>query len=69
MNQMYYWHIQGPVINKDDEFAAYISSFEDDTLPMEYHPFFKRSSNSFVMQLQSTICIPVPVVREDVLHS
>ena len=39
MNQMYYRHIQGWVINKDDGFAAYISSFEDDKFPMYYHPY------------------------------
>ena len=41
MNQMYYWHIQGPVINEDDEFAEYISSFEDDKFPLEDHQFFQ----------------------------
>ena len=42
---MNHWHNQVPVIGEYDEFAAYISSFEDDVkLPMENYPFFSRAA-------------------------
>ena len=42
---MNYGHKQDPVIDKDNGFAAYISSFEDDVkLPMENYPFFSRAA-------------------------
>ena len=68
-NQMYYRNIQGSVINEDDEFSAYISSFEYDKLPMEDHPLFKNSSSNFGVQLQSSGCVTIPVVRKYGLQS
>ena len=47
MNQMHYRHIQGPVIIEDNEFAAYISSFDNDNFPMEDHPFVKSQNQQF----------------------
>ena len=44
---MNYGHKQDPVIDKDNGFAAYISIFEDDKLPMEDHPFFKAQQKQF----------------------
>ena len=43
INLMNHRYNQGPVIDEDDEFAAYISSFEDNVkLPMENHLFFQE---------------------------
>ena len=47
MNQMHYQHIQDLVFDKDDEFAAYISSFEDVKLTMGDQPFVQADLQQF----------------------
>ena len=49
---MNYGHKQDPVIDKDNGFAAYISSFEDDVkLPIVNHSFVQEHHKKFQVEI------------------
>ena len=49
INLISYWPNQGPIIDEDNEFAAYISSFEGDVkLPMENYPWIQEQQQKFL---------------------